>query len=212
LPKFIVIVWAESPVDTAQGIVENLVNRANLFIPKPLDKQLDGIKRNLFTEEWLNRPDDLATECVVQPFPTNGDRFAANEILKRTHPHHFAMHAFILQAIAANWHNKSPKQLKELAERVGKRRIMVVHGGKDRMITFPHGVVLWRGLEKGEGKTGKEYLGMEREPDVLEEGEVEKHFILNQGHCIPIEMRKEFGSWIENLVERGERLNVEEGI
>lgn len=122
------------------------------------------------------------------------------------------MHAFILQAIAANWHHKSPQQLKELAEKIGKRRIMVIHGAKDRMISFPHGVVLWRGLEKGEGRTGREYVGMEKEADVFEEGEVEKHFIVDQAHVIPIEMRKEFKGWVEGLIERGEQLNEAEGI
>jgi predicted esterase len=117
-----------------------------------------------------------------------------------------------LQAIAAGWHHKSPEQLQQIAKNVGKNRIMVVHGTKDQMITFPHGVVLWRGLEKGEGKTGKEdWLGIEEEADVWQEGEVEKHFIKGQGHVIPAEMREEFAKWLENLVERGIKLNGEEG-
>ena len=89
---------------------------------------------------------------------------------------------------------------------------MVVHGTKDRMITFPHGVVLWRGLEKGEGRTGKEYVGMEEEPDVWVEGEVEKRFVRGQGHVLPIEMRKEFKGWVESLIARGEELNEKEGV
>lgn len=88
----------------------------------------------------------------------------------------------------------------------------VVHGTKDRMITFPHAVVLWRGLEKGQGRTGREYVGMEKEDDVWEEGEVEKHFIRGQAHVLPIEMRKEFGEWVETLVERGVQLNEKESI
>lgn len=89
---------------------------------------------------------------------------------------------------------------------------MVVHGTQDRMITFPHGVVLWRGLEKGEGKTGKEnWLGIEEE-DVWVEGEVEKRFIKGQGHVIPVEMREEFRGWLENLVKRGEELNRTDGV
>jgi hypothetical protein len=81
------------------------------------------------------------------------------------------------------------------------------------MITFPHGVVLWRGLEKGEGRTGKEsWLGIEEEEDVWVQGEVEKHFIKGQGHVLPVERRKEFKSWLVNLVQRGEELNRKEGI
>jgi hypothetical protein len=187
------------------GFIENLWNRANLFIPKSLEKQIEGVKHNMYTDAWLNAPDSL--EHVVEPFPTNGDRFAANELWKRSHPDYFTKPTFICQAIAAGWHYKSPAQLKEIADKVGKRRIMVVHGTKDRMITFPHGVVLWRGLEKGEGKTGREYVGMEVEEDVWEEGEVQKRFIKDQGHVIPIEMRQEFKSWLEELIERGIKLN-----
>ncbi|KAF2198280.1 alpha/beta hydrolase-like protein, partial [Delitschia confertaspora ATCC 74209] len=180
------------------GFIENLKNRANLFIPKPVDIQIANLKRNLFTADWLSEPDALASESIKQPFPQNGDRVTALELTKRAHPSHFKPYAFILQAIAANWHSKSPAQLHELAEKVGRRRIMVVHGGKDRMITFPHGVVLWRGLEKGLGKEGWEEWGLlteeeEREVesregkgDVWAKGEVEKHFFLEQGHCLPI--------------------------
>ena len=89
---------------------------------------------------------------------------------------------------------------------------MVVHGTEDKMITFPHGVVLWRGLEKGEGKTGREYVGMEKEEDVWETGQVEKRFVRGQGHVLPIEMRGEFNGWVEELVQRGIGLNEREGL
>lgn len=193
------------------GFVENLWNRANLFIPKSVDQQIEGVKKNLYTEAWLDSPDSL--EPVVQAFPTNGDRFAANELWKRQHPESFEKPGFMLQAIAAGWHHKSPEQLQDLAAKVGKKRIMVVHGTQDRMLTFPLGVVLWRGLEKGEGKTGKEnWLGVEEEQDIWQEGEIEKHFIKGQGHVLPVEMRKEFHGWLEGLIERGLALNSTEGV
>ncbi|KAF2728003.1 alpha/beta hydrolase-like protein [Polyplosphaeria fusca] len=204
------LVSTASGLFNTSGFLENLLNRANLFIPKAIDQQIAAVKHNLYTEEWLARPDEL--EHVVEPFPTNGDRFAANEMWKRTHPEYVTKKGFILQAIAAGWHHKSGAQLAELAQKVGKRRIMVVHGTKDRMITFPHAVVLWRGLEHGQGKTGREYLGMEVEDDVWVEGEVEKRFIKEQGHVIPIEMRKEFQGWLETLFERGETINGEKGV
>jgi hypothetical protein len=149
----------------------------------------------------------------VQSFPTNGDRFAANEVWKRTHPEYFGKAGFMLQLVAAGWHSKSPSQLAQLAHAVGKRRIMVVHGTQDRMITFPHAVVLWRGLEKGEGKTGAEnWLGIEDEADTWAEGEVEKRFVKGQGHVVPAEMREEFMGWVEGLIERGEEMNRVEGV
>lgn len=89
---------------------------------------------------------------------------------------------------------------------------MVVHGTSDRMITFPHGVVLWRGLEKGEDKTNKEnWLGIEQEADVWQEGEIQKYFIKEQGHAIPAELREDFAGWLEKLIERGVRMNADEG-
>lgn len=205
-----------SLVSTAAGIfrttgfVENLWNRANLFIPKSIDTQIENVKKNLYTQSWLDSPDTL--EPVKQAFPTNGDRFAANELWKRQQTEQFQRAGFILQAIAAGWHHKSAEQLQQLATSVGKSRIMVVHGTQDRMITFPHGVVLWRGLEKGEGKTGAEnWLGLEAEEDVWQQGEVEKHFIKGQGHALPVEMRAEFADWLEALVERGIKLNSKDG-
>lgn len=194
-----------------QGFIENLRNRANLFLPKSIDRQITNVKHNLYTPTWLSQPDAL--EHVVQPFPTNGDRFAANELWKRSHPDYFQRPGFILQAIAAAWHYKSSADLQKLAHTVGKKRIMVVHGTQDRMITFPHSVVLWRGLEKGEGKTGREnWLGIEEEPDVWEEGEIEKRFVKGQAHVLPIEMRREFHGWVENLIKRGVELNEREGV
>jgi hypothetical protein len=153
--------------------------------------QISNIKGNLYTAAFLNAPD--CTEYTVQPFPTNGDRFAATEISKRTNPVYFTRHGFIAQAIAAGWHYKSPAQLKQIAERVGRRRIMCVHGSEDRMITFPHAGVLWEGLNGG--------------TEEGDDGGVEKHFVMGQGHVIPVEMRKEFMGWLEGLIERAEELN-----
>ncbi|KAH7135552.1 Alpha/Beta hydrolase protein [Dendryphion nanum] len=204
------LVSTASEIFNTSGFIENLRNRANFFIPKPLEKQIEGVKHNLYSDSYLVAPDTL--EAVVSSFPTNGDRFAANEVWKREHPELFQKSTFILQLIAAGWHYKAPGDLLAMAEKVGKRRILVIHGAKDRMITFPHGVVLWRGLEKGEGKTGREYVGMEVEEDVWEEGEVEKRFLKDQGHVVPIEMREEFAGWVEALVQRGVELNHSEGL
>jgi hypothetical protein len=39
----------------------------------------------------------------------------------------------MLQAIAAGWHHMDGKRLKELGDRVGRERIMVLHGTRDNM-------------------------------------------------------------------------------
>jgi predicted esterase len=149
----------------------------------------------MYTSAWLDRPDE--TEHIVQPFPTNGDRFAAFEIAKRSDAAAFSRAGFMAQAMAAGWHYKSPAQLRSLAETVGKKRIMIVHGGMDRMIPFPHARVLRQGLEGWESEDAAND----------EEAEIETHFPMEQGHVIPIEMRATFMEWVEGLVKKTQRLS-----
>lgn len=59
-------------------------------------------------------------------FSTNYERFAAAELTKRLDPKAFKTFGFLLQAIAAGWHHKSPAQLKELGDKVGRDRIAVM--------------------------------------------------------------------------------------
>ncbi|KAH9873201.1 hypothetical protein J1614_005599 [Plenodomus biglobosus] len=194
------------------GFMENILSRASLFLPKSPAAKLASVKHNLYTSAWLDAPDPIPPVSGT-PFPTNGDRFAANELWKSQHPEYVQKAPFMLQIVAAGWHYKSPEQLLRIAETVGKKRIMVVHGTADRMLAFPLGVVLWRGLEKGQGRTGREnWLGVEQEADVWDEGEVEKHFVKGGGHVLPAEMRGEFKAWVEGLVERGIGLNEAEGV
>jgi fermentation-respiration switch protein FrsA (DUF1100 family) len=98
-----------------------------------------------------------------------------------------------MQAIAAGWHFKSDAQIARLAALVGPARIMVVHGTKDNMITFPHGVELLAAL-------GGEEAG------------ITKRFIEGQGHVIPIEMRQDFNQWVEALVEKTEAMKSKKAI
>ena len=168
------------------GYWENLRNRINLFIPRSLDEQVARAKLNLYPETWLNLPDQ-EPEPVVKPFPTNGDRFAAGEIRKRMSPGVFTRTGFIAQAIAAGWHHKSPAQLKELGNKVGRDRIMVVHGTEDRMITFPHGEVVLKDLGG-------------------EESGVTKAFYKGKGHHLPAEERWDFDRRVEEMVEKTSNL------
>jgi hypothetical protein len=154
-------------------------------IPRSIDEQLLMLKYNMFSPEWLERPDEL--EYTTEPFPTNGDRVAAGEVRKRQDTESFTRTGFIAQAIAAGWHHKSPKQLAELGDKVGRERIMVLHGGIDKMVSFPHGEALLAGLG-----------GKERGITV--------HFEPGQGHVIPIQMRQDFRGWVEELVEKTEMM------
>jgi len=140
------------------------------------------VKTRLFSESWLNEPD------AEGDFPTNGDRFAAQELKKRQDTEGFTRKGFVLQAIAAGWHHKSAEQLKELGDKVGRERIQVVHGDVDQMITAPHAQVLVREL-------GGEEQGVTR---IIFQG---------RGHVLPMEERKEFMKLVEAMVDRTEKLN-----
>ena len=150
-------------------------------IPKALDVQLADVKSRLFSQEWLTQPDAEGS------FPTNGDRFAAQEVKKRQDTEGFTRKGFMCQVLAAGWHHKSAKQLKEMADKVGRERIMVVHGTVDQMITVPHGEVLVREL-------GGEEAGVKR---VIYEG---------KGHALMMEERWEFTKLIGDFVDKTERM------
>lgn len=179
------LVSTAAAIENTVGFIENLRNRINLFIPRSLDAQVTMIKHNLFSPEWLARPDE--SEYVKESFPTNGDRIGAGEVSKRLDTVSYTKSGFISQALAAGWHHKSASQLSSLGDQVGRERIMVIHGGVDKMITFPHVHVLIAGL-------GGEDCGVTIK---LEPG---------QGHVLPIEMRKTFNGWVEDLIAKVEKL------
>lgn len=170
---------------SSQGYFENLRNRINLFIPKSLDNQIAKVKEDCYSSAWLAKPDEM--EYTVQPFPTNGDRFAAGEIYKRLSPNAFTRQGFMCQAVAAGWHHKSAEQLKQLGDRIGRDRILVIHGTADHMIDFVHAEMLL-----------KELGG--------EESGVTKDFHDGMGHVMPIEKRKEFKELIAKRIDITEKM------
>jgi pimeloyl-ACP methyl ester carboxylesterase len=169
------------------GFVRNLRDRINMFVTRDVDVQLADTKRRLFAPEFLEEPDIEAyvdSEGNRHGWPTNGDRFAAGELSKRLDTKGFTRKGFVLQAIAAGWHHKSDKQLRDLADRVGRERICLVHGTVDGMITFTHAGLLKKGL--GEGVAFKVFEG--------------------KGHMLPWEVRDELNALVEGMVEKGKTL------
>jgi len=165
------------------GYFANLIDRIGMFMPKSTDDQLEDTKSRMFTEKWLNAPDEIGG------FPTNGDRYSAQEIQKRQDKTAFSKSRLMCQAMAAGWHHKSPAQLEEIGERVGRNRIQVVHGTADKMITFhPHADTLVSEL-------GGEQAG------------VTKTIFEGAGHVVPIEERKAFFELIQGFVERTSALD-----
>lgn len=145
-----------------------------------MDKQIALVKSRV-SSSWLSQPDQDGD------FPTNGDRFAAQELTKRQDPEGFTRKGFICQGMAAGYHKKSPEQVKEIADKVGRDRVLVIHGTADNLITFPHGEILLKEL-------GGEEMG------------VTKSFFEGSGHYVPIEKRAEFRKLIEEFVEKTEAM------
>lgn len=146
-----------------------------------MDTQIAEAKGRLFSKEWLEKPDAEGT------FPTNGDRFGAQEIYKRHDKEGFTRKGFTLQAIAAGWHNKSAKQLNQMANAIGRDRIQVVHGTIDPMITIPHAEVLV--MELGGEENG-----------------ITRVIVKNGSHALIWEQREEINSAIARLVDKTEAM------
>ncbi|KAL2755749.1 hypothetical protein ACRALDRAFT_2027434 [Sodiomyces alcalophilus JCM 7366] len=165
-------------MDTSSSPLASLRERIDMLIPKPVGAAIENTARRLFTDEWLFAPDEAAELPVpgVTPFcgppapetdggagargegggeylrfDSNFQRFQAQELNKRLDARRFTRTGFLMQLIAAGWHRKSPEQLKEIGDRVGRHRIAVVHGDADLMIDVQHGRKLIDWLQPGVG-------------------------------------------------------------
>lgn len=168
-----------SLISTAPFIVntttfaENMSNRASMLVPKSVDRSVRDAALNIFPVSFLTAPDNArlpspgttpncgpssphpssphTPSAEYLTFPTNAHRFVAQEMHKRLDPEHFGRKGFLLQLIAAGWHHKTKEQLGEMAEKVGRERILVMHGTEDRMISPPHGEMLLEFVKPGRG-------------------------------------------------------------
>lgn len=215
-------------ISTAPRIVrtlpffENLKNRAQLMMPKTPDNQIAKVKADCYSAEWLTKPDEL--EYVVEPFPTNGDRFAAQELRKRTTPGLFTTTGFICQLYAAGFHHKSAKQLKQIGDKVGRNRILVFHGTDDNSKFAPVSLFMLQRhvqaafllalqLDLEEMSTDHSFLvvnfvhgKMLLEELGGEESGITKSFHEGLGHIGPMEMRKQFHDIIAGRIQTTEVL------
>lgn len=164
-----------------------------MFVPKSLDRAVTDAARSLFPDSWLDSPDDCilptaSTRDVIFPpngeylrFSTNYERFAAQELSKRLDVVAYTKKGFTLQAIAAGWHFKSAKLLQEIGDKVGRERILVMHGTGDNMIPCQHGRVLVEEL-----KPGKSFV------------------VEGAGHVLMIERMAWYNGVVEGMVEETE--------
>ena len=186
------LISTAAKIENTTTFVENLRTRINMFVPKSLDRSVTDAARSLFSDAWLEAPDSChtpqpGTPGVIFPkgkqeygaFTWNYERFAATELNKRLQPEKFGKKGFMLQAIAAGWHHMSTERLEELGDKLGRERIMVLHGTRDNMITVPHGEKLIRLLKPGTGviREGTGHVFMLEEEqwhNEMIEGQIEK--------------------------------------
>ncbi|CAI4219284.1 unnamed protein product [Parascedosporium putredinis] len=75
-----------------------------------------------------------AQDGAYLPFDSNFQRFQAQELVKKLNPATYTAWGFALQLGAAMVHNKSQAQLSEIADKLGRERILIIHGDADEMI------------------------------------------------------------------------------
>ncbi|KAK3313139.1 Alpha/Beta hydrolase protein [Apodospora peruviana] len=186
-------------IENTTTYAENMANRISMLVPKSVDRSVGDTARQIFNHEWLMQPDDVdlpdpATipKCLAPSssdtylkFNTNAERFIAQEMHKRRDKERFTLKGFLLQLIAAGWHHKTPQQLADMADRIGRHRICVMHGTEDKMITVPHGRKLIEYLQPGLG--------------IIEEG---------MGHAPLAERWEWFNRLLAGRIYEGERLDL----
>lgn len=151
---------------------QHLAGRIYMIMPKSLSTRLETSKHLLFSKDWPEKPDDLGV------FPTNGDRYVAEELWRVDNLPTPRYQGFLLQGLAASWHYMGPVRLKLVGELV--KHIQVLTGTGDNMIEHFHADKLVEGLESAGRKV-----------DLVKfEG---------AGHCLHWEL-PEYNAVIENFV------------
>ncbi|KAI1333855.1 alpha/beta-hydrolase [Xylariaceae sp. FL0016] len=191
------LICTAAAIENTTGFVENLTNRITMLLPKSLDRTVQYAAGQIFVPAWLAEPDAAVLPDETLPrvkggpykrFADNYTRFAAQEVTKQRDVEGFTKKGFLMQVLAAGWHHKSPAQLKEMADRVGRERILVMHGTADRIIPIPHGHKLIR------------YLG-------LEEDKERGLIVESMGHAPVMERTEWYNGVLGKMCDEGERLS-----
>ncbi|KAM5355207.1 hypothetical protein ACJ41O_001853 [Fusarium nematophilum] len=159
------LLCTSASVENTKGLLATVTERMGFLIPKSMERTIADTATQLFAPEWLAAPDaETLPEVGVTPrcgpppvevgpqyrlFDSNFQRFQAQELVKRRNAEEYSTRGFMCQLSAAGLHSKSDEQLREMAERVGRERILVMHGIRDNMISVPNGERLVRALRPG---------------------------------------------------------------
>ncbi|KAF4592062.1 glycylpeptide N-tetradecanoyltransferase [Ophiocordyceps camponoti-floridani] len=176
-----------------------LVNGLGMLRPRSEAQTIMDTARRVFTPSWLSAPDTATLPTATTPrcrlprhdaypprFTSNFQRYQAQELVKRRRPG-FSRLGYLYQGVAAVWHYKTEEQLRVMADAVGRRRIMVVHGREDAMIRLEYGIGLVEAVE----------------PAVV-------HFVDGAGHAPCIDREGWFNNMLEQNLEAWNALGAEE--
>lgn len=141
--------------DSNLGPVGRAKQAITMFLPKSEDENVADTAKKLFPESWLAGEDieilpspKTTAKCGPAPgsadgeyqrFDSNFQRFQAQEITKREIEGYFTKGGFFCQLSAVIGHSKSVDQLRQMADLVGRDRILIMHGTRDGMIPVNNG-------------------------------------------------------------------------
>ncbi|KFA60193.1 hypothetical protein S40285_07570 [Stachybotrys chlorohalonatus IBT 40285] len=153
-------------VENGKSLQNTFIDIIGFFMPKSEDRSVSDTAHQIFPQEWLEAADaeqlpstDETPTCGPAPgtpdgkymlFDSNFQRFQAQEVHKR-HSSDFTRKGLVCQLTAVAGHRKSPEQLTEMADKIGRGRILVMHGTKDNLISFPNGEKLIKTIRPGVG-------------------------------------------------------------
>ncbi|RPA85921.1 alpha/beta-hydrolase [Ascobolus immersus RN42] len=165
------------------------LKRLYMFLPKSFMARMRSVQSSIFAARWISSPDTAS--YATTHFPTNGDRFVAEELWKMDTQPAPSTVGMVMQAMAATFHHMPATKLAELRRKLVGKRVLVVHGEEDAMISRDHADDMLAGL----GGVGRK------------EGEAEVVFwgVEGVGHCVMVEMPREFNGVVERFVN-GEEL------
>lgn len=153
--------------ESNKSALDSLKNSAGIIIPKSEENSIRDTAEKIFVDDWLAAADaeilpspKTTPKCGPAPGTTDGEyirfdnnfqRFQAQELAKRRTPGHFTKGGFFCQLMAVVGHRKSASQLHDMAEKVGRDRIMIIHGTRDNMIHMINGEKLLKMVDPGVG-------------------------------------------------------------
>lgn len=140
------------------SLYEAITERLSFMAPKSVEQATQYVSTRIYAAEWIHGPDDAVLpdkttpRCNMPPahvnegaygrFGTNYERCAAQDVLRRETPPYseqYSRFGLWAQMFGAGLHRKTTEQLQDLADRVGRDRIWIVHGDQDAMIDLSHG-------------------------------------------------------------------------